>query len=423
MIELMKILFPLNRSLSGSGNTKTLDILKDFNKELEIKSFKSQKKVFDWQVPLEWEAKDAYIQHESGKKFACLKDHTLHLASYSKAVDLNIKKKDLLKKILSRPDYPDAIPYVTLYYKDDWAFCMSENQKKKMPDGNYRVFIKATKKIGKVPYGEVLIEGKKKKEIIFSTNICHPSMANNELSGPTVLSYLIRYIKDFKNRKFSYRFLFLPETIGSIAYIEKNYKKLVKNTLAGFVVSCVGDEGPFSLIRSPNIENFAEEILEGLLVGKKKKIYSFLDRGSDERQFCSPLIDLPFCGFSRSKYGTYKQYHTSKDDLNFVSNRGLEQSYNFLKQIFDCFEIGLFPISLVKCEPNLSKRGLYPSIGTSNNRFNKDSLLRLNIMAYSNGKNNIFKLAKLFNKPVQTIFQEIKILEESGLLACRHNTK
>ena len=417
MIELVKKLFPLNRSLSGKGNVKTLEILKEINKEISIKFFISGKKVFDWEIPLEWNVEEAYIRHESGKKFACFSKNNLHLASYSIPINKRLKKKELLKKIYTKPELPNAIPYVTMYYKDDWGFCISENEKKKLVEGDYDVVINSSKKKGKVHYGECFLKGRSNKEIIFSTNICHPSMANNELSGPVVLNYLISYIKQLKVRKFSYRFLFLPETIGSIAYIHKNFKKIKKNTHAGFVVSCVGDDGPFSWISSPEGNNIADLALRGSLIGKKNiKKYSFLERGSDERQFCSPIVNLPFCGFSRSKYGTFKEYHTSQDNLHFISEKGLNDSLKFLKNIVDVFEHGFLPKVNVMCEPNLSKRGLYPDLGKSENRKNKKTLMRLNLLAYSNGKKSLFEISEILGISLDDLLKETKVLIKNKLL-------
>lgn len=416
MLNLVKKLFPINRSITGEGNVKTLKILKEINSNLKIKSFKSGMKVYDWEIPLEWNVKKAYIQHSSGKKFAEFKKNNLHLASYSQPVNKKLSRVDLLKKIFTFKKNAKFIPYVTLYYTKDWGFCMSKIEKDKLPNGNYKVLIDSRFSKGNLHYGEYYIKGKVSKEIIFTTNICHPSMANNELSGPTVLTYLIKYLKKKKNY-FSYRFLFLPETIGAIAYINKNLKKLKKNTFCGFVVSCVGDDKNFSLINSPEEDNIADISLKAALFKKKKrKFYSFKHRGSDERQFCSPLVNLPFAGFSRSKYGEYPEYHSSGDNLSLISDEGLKSSYELLKNLINAFEIGIYPKSKVFCEPQLSKRKLYPLVGTVKNRNQNRSKITLDLIAYSNGKKTIFEIAIILNVELKLILEIYETLIKEEVL-------
>ena len=415
MYELLKKLFPVHRSLSGRGNKKTLQILSQINNELKIKSFTSGDEAFDWIVPLEWNVNKAFIKHSSGKIFADFKENNLHLASYSSAINTKLSKKELIKKIFTHKKNPDLIPYITLYYKKDWAFCMSQNQIKKLPDGEYEVLIDSKFTKGRLYYGECFLKGKSSKEIVFSTNICHPSMANNELSGPVVLTHLIKSLKKNKNY-FSYRFLFLPETIGAISYISKNLKKLKKDTFSGFIISCVGDNSHFSLIKSPDENNISDLAIQAGLIKKKNKIYSFLDRGSDERQFCSPLVNLPFAGFSRSKYGEYEEYHTSGDNLEFVSEKGLVSSFEFLIQIIRGFELGIYPISKTFCEPNLSKRSLYPSVGKAENRNMNNSKIRLDLIAYSNGKRSIFEIGIKLNVSLAELLDQYEILLEKNVL-------
>ena len=212
-----------------------------------------------------------------------------------------------------------------------------------MPEGTYNVVIDSDFKKGKMHYGEILLKGKKKKEIFFSTYICHPSMANNELSGPVLAAAVSKYIKRYHSKNnYTYRFVFAPETIGAISYINKNLKNLKKNMLAGFNLSCVGDDGKYSHISSRNENALSDIALEAALLGKKMIRYSYLERGSDERQYCYPGVDLPFSGFCRTKYETYKEYHTSLDNLKFVSQKGLEGSFEVIKNIIDAFESSIF---------------------------------------------------------------------------------
>ena len=275
MIEWAKDLFPICRSITGEGLRKTIYYLKNINPNIKMLTFKSGTKVFDWNIPEEWNIKDAYIEDESKKKYAQFSKSSLHVVNYSVPVDKWVSKAELLKHIHTVKKMPDAIPYVTTYYKKNWGFCLSENEKNSLPNGKFRVFINSSLKKGNLNLAEAKLNGKTKKEIFFSTNICHPSMANNELSGTVLLSALIKYIKDsHKNNYYSYRFIFTPETIGSIAYLSKNYKKMKKNIIAGFTLSCVGDERSFSHVVSSSY-NLADKALSSALIGKSNaKLYS-----------------------------------------------------------------------------------------------------------------------------------------------------
>ena len=416
MIGLAKKLFPINRSILGNGFKKSLSEIKKIHSDMKIHSMRSGTKVFDWTIPEEWNIKDAYLQHTSGKKYAKFKDHNLHIVGYSIPQNRTIDFKDLNKRIYTIPKKPDWIPYHTNYYKKDWGFCMSQKEKDRMPKGKYKVFIDSSFKKGDLQYGELFLRGQSKKEIFFSTYLCHPSMANNELSGPVLSTFLISYIKkNYKNPKFSYRFLFIPETIGSIAYLSKNLKKLKKNMLSGYVLSCVGDNRGFSHVESPTGFTISDQSIKAALIGKKNvKIYSFLDRGSDERQYCSPNIDLPVSGFCRTKYHVYPEYHTSADNFDLVTEEGLRGSYETMKSIIDSFETCLLPICTKKCEPQMSKYDLY--YGISKKKNDHITKLRMNILAYANGSKNIFQLSSLFNVPLKNIQKELNVLISNKLI-------
>ena len=415
MIKWAKDLFPLCRSLTGDGTRKTLRYFQNINNEFKILNFKSGKKVFDWSIPLEWNIKDAYIEHNSKKRFAEFKKNNLHILGYSMPVNKVIKKEELLKHIYSQKDQPNSIPYVTSYYKKRWGFCMTENTKKKLPSGNYKVLINSTLSKGIMEIMHAKIPGKSKKEIFFSSYVCHPSMANNELSGPVLLNAIMQYLKTKYPKSFySYRFVLLPETIGSIAYLSKFKNILKKNVICGFNLTCVGDEREYSVINSPEGNTLADYSLESALIGKKNvKSYSFLHRASDERQYCAPNIDLPLCRFSKSK--DYPEYHTDKDDFKVVTEKGLDQSLDVFKDIIDAFETGLYPKTKILCEPNLGKRNLYPTISQKGS-YNNELVMRMDLIALSNGKNSIFKISKLLNKNLNTVCREYKLLKSKGLL-------
>jgi len=417
MLQWAKFLFPKHRSITGDGIKESLSFFENINPELKRVKFKSGSKVFDWKIPLEWNVKDSYFKHlKSGKIFGEFKKNNLHLVSYSTPVNKIVSKKELLKKIYTLKKQTSAIPYVTSYYKRDWGFCVSEKQKKKLPNGNYKVYIDSRFKKGTLELSHCVLPGKTKKEIFFSTYLCHPSLANNELSGPVLLNAIIKYLKkNYKNRYYSYRFVLLPETIGSISYLSKFYKELKKNVISGFNLSMVGDERAYTQVYSPEQNNLADKALAASLYGRKNvRSLSFLYRGSDERQYCSPKINLPFTAFYRSKF--YPEYHTSKDNFNLVTKKGLKGSFDVIKDVIDSFELGIYPKTQMFCEPFLSKKKLYHTLSHKEMYSNQDIELRKNLIAYSNGQRNIFDIAKILNYPLKKICQEIIILRSHKIL-------
>lgn len=418
MINLAKQLYPINRSITGEGVRKTLDLIKK-KIPLQKKYFKSGKKVFDWIVPKEWNIKKAYILDlKNNKKYANFNKNNLHIVGYSQSVNKTISIDQLKKHIHTDKKNKKAIPYVTSYYKKTWGFCMSQNQLKSIKNSKYKVVIDSSLKNGVMDYGETILEGKSKKEILFSTYVCHPSMVNNELSGPVINAALIHYVNNLKNKKYSYRFVFVSETIGSIAYISKNLNKLKKNLLAGFVINCAGDDRNYSFIQTPQKNTFADEMMNSSFIGlRKKSIYEFKDRVSDERQYCSPGVELPVCSFSRSKAGskTFPEYHTSLDNFNLVNQRGLEGSFEKFKNIIDALELCAFPKAKNKCEPFLTKRKMYPTI-SKKDHIKKDLKNLLNILAYSNGKRSVFKISIILNLNLKTCLEILQKLKTKNLI-------
>ncbi len=394
MIELANQLYPIHRSITGKGVVKTLKIIKKKIPNLKIKSFNSGSKVFDWKIPPEWNIRDAYIANLNGRKIIDFKKNNLHIVNYSIPVDKIIKKQKLLNHIHTLPKQVDTIPYVTSYYKKYWGFCMRESEKKKLKDQKFKVKINSNfKKNGKLHYGELFIKGKSKKELIIHTYICHPSLANNEISGPTVTTFLAKHFSKKKNH-LSLRFIFVPETIGAIAYLHKNLKKLKKNVIGGYVLTCVGDERNYSFLESKNQSSLSNNIAKELFLENKinYKNYTFLDRGSDERQYNSPGIDLPIASIMRTKYGEYKEYHTSDDNFDVVTKKGLINSYKIIKKVIEKFNKEIIPISTVKCEPFLSKRKLYPTL--SDGKINNLSKILLDFLTYSDGTKRLAEISK-----------------------------
>jgi len=420
MYKVITDLFPICRSITGPGIKKSLKYFELLNPKFKRIKFKSRQKIFDWKIPDEWSISDAYIQDlKSKKKYAKFNVNNLHVLNFSSPINKVVNKKNLFKHIYTIKNQPKSIPYVTSYYKKNWGFCLSEVEKKKLKNDKYKVFINSKFTKGSLDLSHAIFKGKSRKEIFFSSYLCHPSMANNELSGPAVISKLANYISKKKNLRFSYRFVLLPETIGSICYLKKFSQILKKNIICGFNISCVGDNKNYSIISSRQGNSLADtSLLEKIESKKNFKFYSFLERGSDERQYCAPGIDLPICGFSRSKYGEYKEYHTSEDNLDFINRKGLQDSFKILKSIVDSFENDFswhsFPKSKFYCEPNLGKRNLYPNISEKKN-YNKLNL-RMDLIAYSDGKRNLIQISKIIKRPINKIINELKILIKNKVL-------
>jgi len=409
-------LFPINRSITGEGTRRSLRILQKELPNLKIHEIASGTKCFDWTIPDEWNIKDAYILDPSGKKIVNFKDNNLHVVGYSEPIDDIFSLDQLSKKLYSLPDQPDAIPYITSYYKRDWGFCISDNEKRKLKDGKYKVFIDSEIKKGVMNYAELLIEGRSDDEVFFSTYICHPSMANNELSGPALTTYLAKYIQSIENRRNSYRLVFIPETIGSIAYLSKHINELKEKVVAGFNISCVGDNNDFSYLPSRNGNTLSDRAALHVLnhLGLDYKKYSFLDRGSDERQYCYPGVDLPIASIMRSKYGTYDQYHTSLDDLNFISSEGLNGSYEAYIKVIESLEENVIYQNELLCEPQLSKRGLYPSLSTKDSNQQVETMM--NMLTYFDGATDLLSIADKLEKPIWDLIKIVKLLKEHDLI-------
>ncbi|WP_337202768.1 DUF4910 domain-containing protein [Campylobacter molothri] len=413
MYELAKELFPICRSITGQGFRDSLYILDNAlgGGNLQIHSIKSGTKVFDWIVPPEWYIKDAFIITPNGEKICDFKKHNLHVVNYSEGIDKEIELDELQNHLYSLEEEPDAIPYVTSYYKKRWGFCITHNERKKLKQGKYRVFIDAKHdENGVLNYADFIIPSTKnsKEEILISTYLCHPSMANNELSGPIVAIYLAKWLLNLKERKYNYRFVIIPETIGSIIYINKHLKHLQKYLKAGFVLSCLGDDNAYSLIHTPKENSLSDKVALHTLKNKVNfKEFSFLYRGSDERQYNAPLVNLGVVGICRSKYLEYQEYHTSKDDLNFISPKGLMGGLKAMQEIILNLEINEIYENTIFCEPNLGKRGLYHTLSTAN-----DIPLACNFLAYCDGKNDIINIAEILNMQAYE-FQDLlkKILE------------
>ena len=424
MYSLCKDIFPICRSITGEGVRETLSVLQNsicLSKDIafRIKAIPSGTNVFDWTVPKEWKIKEAYIEDSSGNHIIDFKNNNLHVLGYSIPVDEWVDLEELKKHIYTQPDQPDVIPYVTSYYRERYGFCMSEKKKESLKPGRYHMVIDSSLFDGNMNYAEVVIPGSTDKEVFFSTYICHPSMANNECSGPVLAAELINYLCKKESRKYTYRFVFIPETIGSISYlsIDDNLKHLQQKMIAGFNLSCVGDNNDYSIVESIYGNTLSDRVLKNILkfhTNGEYSDYSFLCRGSDERQYNAPGINLPVVCFCRSKFGEYPEYHTSADDMSFVSPEGFQGSYDVMVKAIEALEYNSFYRVSVLGEPQLGKRGLYPTLSQKGNY---DEVLPMkNLIAYSDGNNDLIEISNIIDVPIDRLIPIIDKLKTNKLL-------
>ena len=407
-------LFPICRSLTGEGNRKTLRYIKKINRNFKIKNFKSGEKFYDWKIPLEWKIKNAYIKDKLGLKIIDFKKNNLYVLNYSTPIKKRLNFSRLKKNIFTLKKSPSLIPYATSYYKRRWGFCMEYKKFKNFRNNQkFDVLIDSKHFKGKMDYAELVIKGKSKKTILICSYICHPSLANNELSGPLVLTALSKILKP---SKYTIKLLLIPETIGAIAYIKKNLNFLRQNLVAGINISCVGDKGKFSLISSLSESTYADKISLRILKKRNFKKYSFLDRGSNERQFGCQNLNLPFVTICRSRFGDYKQYHTSADNLKILSEKNLRESTILIRDIIYEIQKNRIFLKNTTCEPFLTKYNLVNLIGGPK----KDRYFQeiQNIVAYVGKDFDIkelsIKLKINFKKVLEIIMKlkKIRILKE-----------
>jgi len=412
-----KQLWPINRSITGEGVRTTLDQIKQHLPDLEIKSVPSGTEVFDWIVPKEWLVKEAYIISPNGEKICDFKVNNLHLLGYSTSFEGNVNLEELKEHLYTLPEQSEAIPYITSYYSERWGFCLSQNQYDQLEDGDYYVRIDAMHFDGVLNYAELIIPGKSQKEVFLSTYVCHPSMANNELSGPTVVTFLAKWLTELSQRDYTYRIVFIPETIGSITYLSLHYNEMKKKTISGFNVSCVGDDRAYSYLPSRNGNTLSDHIAKHILkhIDPNFKSYTWLDRGSDERQYCAPGIDLPIASIMRTKYGQYPEYHTSLDDLdNVVTPTGLDGGYWSIRKAIEAIERNRKYRVSVLGEPQMGKRGLYPTLSTK--KSHEEVRLIMDLISLCDGENTLLEIAETLNTAIWDLYELIDKLLEHKLL-------
>ena len=412
-----KELWPINRSITGDGVRITLSKIKEHLPNLKIFSVPSGSKAFNWTVPKEWNVKEAYIVTPDGKKICDFKENNLHLLGYSPPFKGELSLEKLKNNLYTLPDQPNAIPYVTSYYKERWGFCLSHEQYESLEDGTYKIIIDSELKNGCLNYGELIIPGLSKKEIFLSSYVCHPSMANNELSGPTVLTFLGKWIETLNTRRYSYRIIFIPETIGSITYLSRNHKEMRANIAAGFNITCVGDERAYSYIPSRNGNTLSDNVAKHILkwTDANFKSYTWLDRGSDERQYCAPGIDLPIATILRTHFDIFPEYHTSLDTLGkVVTPNGLDGGYWAIRRALEFIERDRKYKINVLCEPQMSKYNLYPTL--SEKKYDLKVKLMMDFISLCDGETTLLEIAEILNVPCWELYDLIDKLQKNNLL-------
>lgn len=415
MYDLMKDLFGICRSITGNGVRKSLDMIKKYA-DVDVHEVKSGTRVFDWTVPKEWNIKDAYVLDPEGKKIIDFTNSNLHIVSYSTPINKKMNLADLKPHLHTLPEQPEVIPYLTSYYNENWGFCLRHSDFLQLKEGEYQVFIDSTLQDGSLTYGEYLLKGNNKEEILISCYVCHPSMCNDNLSGIVITTMLAHYLKNIRLNH-SIRFLFIPETIGAITWLSLNEKDL-SNIKHGLVITCAGDPGISTYKKSRRGDAQIDKTVEYVLKksGSPYNIVDFFPTGSDERQFCSPGFNLPVGSIMRTMYSKFQEYHTSADNLDFVKKEALFDTFlKCLKTIFILDNNNTYTNLNPKCEPQLGKRGLYRSTGGQKVTKDTESAIFW-ILNLSDGKNTLLDIAERSDIDFTILLDTALNLESKGLL-------
>lgn len=415
MHDLATRLFPICRSLTGEGVRETLRILREHLPGLRLAEVPSGTRAFDWTVPDEWNITEAYLEGPDGARIVDFADSNLHVMAYSVPVDTNITLDELQAHLHSDEELPHAIPYVTSYYNRAWGFCLPHDQRVGLTQGSYRAVIRSSLEPGSLTYGELVIPGESTQEVFVTTYICHPSLANNELSGPVVSTALARWVQSLPSRRYTYRFVFAPEGIGALTYASRHLEHLRTHVVAAFNLTCIGDDGDYSYLASRLGDLEIDRIGRHVVSTRSPAVeYRYLDRGSDERTYGAPGIDLPMISLMRTKYGSYREYHTSLDDLTVITPSGLQGGLDLVRECIEVLEVNGYYETQVLGEAQLGRRGLYHAFHA---RTVSDAiLLRTHVMAYADGHHSVLDMAILFDLPVSVVYAVIQELVEHGLL-------
>lgn len=415
MHRLISDLYPICRSITGNGFRESLGILGRYI-PIEIHEIPTGTPVFDWSVPKEWNIKDAYVTDPNGNKVIDFKESNLHVVSYSIPVHKKMPLSELKEHLYSIPEHPDWIPYRTSYYKENWGFCLRHRDLENLIDGEYEVTIESSLEDGHLTYGEYFIKGKTEDEILISCHCCHPSLCNDNLSGMALATFLANKLGSISLR-YSYRFIFIPVTIGSITWLQLNETRVAK-IKHGLVVAGVGDRGKIHYKKSRIGDAEIDRAVIYLLShsGEEYEIIDFFPYGYDERQYCSPGFNLPIGSVTRTPHGMYPEYHTSADNLDFVQPSFLSSTFNQYVSIIDLLEKNKKYLNTnPKCEPQLGKRGLYSTFGGKKDA-NLYELSILWVLNLSDGLHTLLDIAEKSGLKLGLIFDSAEALQKHGLL-------
>ena len=415
MHDLMRRLYPICRSITGDGVRSSLQIINEYV-PLQIFEVPSGTPVFDWTVPKEWNVRDAFVKNAKGERVIDFREHNLHLVSYSVPIHQTMSLAELRPHLHTLPEQPDWIPYRASYYKETWGFCLTQRQLDALEDGSYEVYIDSTLTDGSLTYAECYLPGQREEEILLYTHICHPSVCNDNLSGMALLTFLARALQG-ERREYSYRFVFAPTTIGSITWLSRNESNLgrIKH---GLVVTLVGDPGPITYKKSRGGGAAVDQAIAHVLKNSDQpwNIVDFTPYGYDERQFCSPGINLSVGRLTRTPNACYPQYHTSADDIGFVQPGSLAQSLKICRAALDILDRDMRYINLnAKCEPQLGKRGLFRKTSADRDVGQRDLAL-LWVLNLCDGHHSLLEIADQSGLPFAAVAGAADDLLEAGLL-------
>ncbi|WP_321491573.1 DUF4910 domain-containing protein [uncultured Desulfobacter sp.] len=422
MKKLFRSLWPINRSLAGPGFRKSLDVLSS-KMPMERHRFKTNQKIFDWTIPEEWDVKDAWFADSSGKKYAEFKNNNLHLVSHSNPYMGHLPLSELSQHIHTLPGQPDAIPYRTAYYKETWGFCLSYNEFSRLKDGDYQVHIDTTLQPGYIEIGEAVLPGESDQEILFSTYLCHPSMANNELSGPIAMVFLYELLKIQPKRRYTYRFVISAETLGTLCFLSLRGQHLKNKLMAGYVMTCLADRGEFTYKESRKTGTLGDRAAHLVLKGLGRHHLCSFDpgNGSEERQYCSPGFNLPVGSLMRTMYSRFSEYHTSLDNEKFISFVSLKESVEAYAKIAFVLENNFFWWNKVQFgEPQLGARKLYPECGFSDTLEQRTEAMMW-LINFSDGEHDLMSIAERSGQDIMLLISVAEELRSKGLFQKCHS--
>jgi aminopeptidase-like protein len=418
LYKLVAELYPICRSITGDGVRRTLEIVDREIGGLEVHEVPTGTQVLDWTVPREWNVRDAWVADAAGRRVIDFQASNLHLVGYSVPVRATMGLAELKEHLFSLPDQPDWVPWRTSYYAERWGFCASQRLVDGLPEGDYEVCVDTTLADGHLTYGEHLVEGRTDEEVLVSCHVCHPSLANDNLSGIAVATRLARRLAEGGRPRYSYRFLFAPGTIGAITWLAGNEDRLDR-VRHGLVLACVGDPGGFTYKRSRRGDAEIDRVVAHVLgrSGRPHQLVDFSPYGYDERQFCSPGFDLPVGSLSRTPYARYPEYHTSADDLDLVGPAQLQESLELCWEVVGVLEANRRYVNLSpKGEPQLGRRGLYGSIGGRSDAEERQMAM-LWVLNQSDGTHSLLEVAERSGLPFTLLAEVAATLEEAGLLS------